>query len=97
MVVQLLKHPSTSGTGASAIFPLLGTSSYGWRFVGTEIDPESIQSAMENIQRNQLGELISIRKVDQPNKIFVEVLLPNVCNSLSLSHTHTPHTHVSHK
>lgn len=23
------------GTGASAIFPLLGQSSYGWRFVGT--------------------------------------------------------------
>jgi 23S rRNA A1618 N6-methylase RlmF len=26
------------GTGASAIYPLLGTSVYGWAFLATDID-----------------------------------------------------------
>ena len=33
------------GTGASVIYPLLGSASYGWRFIGTESDPESFASA----------------------------------------------------
>ncbi len=49
------------GTGASAIFPLLGYATYGWSFVGSEVDPESVASAQENINRNQLQSVIEIR------------------------------------
>ncbi len=30
------------GTGASAIYPLIGASEYGWRFVAAEIDPVAL-------------------------------------------------------
>ena len=33
------------GTGASCIYPILGSQSYGWQFIATDIDPVSIKSA----------------------------------------------------
>ncbi|PXB84907.1 23S rRNA (adenine(1618)-N(6))-methyltransferase, partial [Pseudomonas aeruginosa] len=33
------------GTGANCIYPLLGHHEYGWRFVGADIDPQSLASA----------------------------------------------------
>ena len=48
-----------SGTGASCIFPLLGAASYGWNFVATEIDPESVASARSNVDANQLQGKVS--------------------------------------
>lgn len=47
-----------SGTGASCIFPLLGVRSYGWTFVATEIDPESVESAANNVNSNQLQQMV---------------------------------------
>lgn len=41
------------GTGASCIFPLLGTSLHShWNFLATEIDPISYAAAVENVERN---------------------------------------------
>ena len=38
------------GTGASAIYPLLGTSCFpNWRFVGTDVDGESLEYAREHV------------------------------------------------
>jgi 23S rRNA A1618 N6-methylase RlmF len=65
------------GTGASAIFPLLGYATYGWRFLGTEIDPESVASAQANIDRNKLGEKITVRHVASSENIFTDVILPS--------------------
>ena len=33
------------GTGASAIYPILGVREYGWEFVGTEVNPQSVKVA----------------------------------------------------
>lgn len=33
------------GTGANCIYPLLGSQSYGWSFVATDIDPVSVKTA----------------------------------------------------
>ena len=33
------------GTGASCIYPLLGCCEYGWRFVGSDIEPASLEAA----------------------------------------------------
>jgi 23S rRNA A1618 N6-methylase RlmF len=46
------------GTGASCIFPLLGHGTYGWSFVATEIDPESVRSAQQNIDANSLRKTV---------------------------------------
>lgn len=33
------------GTGANAIYPIIGHAAYGWNFTGTDIDPVSVKSA----------------------------------------------------
>jgi len=40
------------GVGASCIYPLLGQAEYGWRFVGTEIDPIALRSAQAIVDAN---------------------------------------------
>ncbi|MFT5789700.1 MAG: 23S rRNA (adenine1618-N6)-methyltransferase [Shewanella sp.] len=35
------------GTGANVIYPLLGIQSYGWQFVGSDVDPVSINNAQQ--------------------------------------------------
>ncbi len=49
------------GTGASCIYPLLGTSEYNWDFVGTDIDKTSLEFAQEIINKNNLENTISLR------------------------------------
>ncbi|RMD41765.1 hypothetical protein DV735_g3352, partial [Chaetothyriales sp. CBS 134920] len=49
------------GTGASAIYPLLGTQQFAnWTFFATELDAASWASAAENISRNGLAERIKL-------------------------------------
>ncbi len=50
------------GTGASAIYALLGHTLYGWDFVGSEIDALAVDNANEIIKHNpQLQNHIEIR------------------------------------
>ncbi|KAI0790661.1 S-adenosyl-L-methionine dependent methyltransferase [Abortiporus biennis] len=59
------------GTGASAIYPLLGCASRtNWRFVGTDIDDTSLQCAQFNIERNNLQDRITILKSNPSDPIF---------------------------
>ncbi len=46
------------GTGASCIYPLLGTRLNGWSFLATDIDKESVAVAKENVARNGLAHKI---------------------------------------
>lgn len=41
------------GTGASCIYPILGVIEYDWRFIATEIDNKSLDSAKNIIQSNE--------------------------------------------
>jgi 23S rRNA (adenine1618-N6)-methyltransferase len=41
------------GVGANCVYPLIGSSVYGWRFVGTDIDPVAIRSAKDIISSNK--------------------------------------------
>lgn len=49
------------GTGATCIYPLVGHSVYNWNFVGTDIDEKSLQIAQRIIDKNKLGDSISLR------------------------------------
>jgi 23S rRNA (adenine1618-N6)-methyltransferase len=52
------------GTGASAIYTLLGASHFGWSMVATDCDMSAVQSAHANAQRHTfLSHLIKTRKV----------------------------------
>jgi 23S rRNA (adenine1618-N6)-methyltransferase len=65
------------GTGASAIYPLLGAREYGWRFVATEIDPVALESAQRNVAVTpDLAERIECRRQPSPGAIFRDVVRP---------------------
>ncbi len=42
------------GVGASCIYPIIGTSTYGWEFVGSETNKASIEAAQNIIDKNTL-------------------------------------------
>lgn len=41
------------GVGASCIYPILGIAEYGWNFIGSDIDPKSVESAQSIIAANE--------------------------------------------
>lgn len=66
------------GTGASCIYPLLGNKSYGWRFVATDIDNQSIKIAKQIVNANKgLPKAIELRHQKQSNHIFHGVIKEN--------------------
>ncbi|WP_339902969.1 23S rRNA (adenine(1618)-N(6))-methyltransferase RlmF [uncultured Cyclobacterium sp.] len=42
------------GVGASCIYPILGITSYEWHFTGTDIDPKSIASSQNIVNKNAI-------------------------------------------
>lgn len=66
------------GTGANAIYPIIGSHQYGWRFVGTDIDRVAVKSAQMLAKNNpSLAALFSVRQQNNKDKIFDGVLRTN--------------------
>jgi len=53
------------GTGASAIYPLLGCKLHDWSFLGTDIDPEALEAASANVRENHMEDRISLQLVSR--------------------------------
>ena len=69
------------GTGASAIYPLIGACEYGWSFVGTDIDAASLRWAQKNVEsvgqielRRQKNAAQCFRGVIQPGEHFAATM-----------------------
>lgn len=63
------------GTGASAIYPILGAQEYAWDFVGTDIDSAALHFAQQNIVKNPwLKKQIEFRLQPDKTKMFDGVL-----------------------
>ncbi|WP_027076526.1 23S rRNA (adenine(1618)-N(6))-methyltransferase RlmF [Maribacter antarcticus] len=63
------------GVGASCIYPIIGVTEYGWRFIGTDIDAESIASARHISNANEsLKGKVDYRLQKDPIHIFEGVL-----------------------
>jgi 23S rRNA (adenine1618-N6)-methyltransferase len=62
------------GVGANCIYPLLGHASYGWQFVGTDIDANALRAAQAIVNANTLGGAITLRLQTQRGKIFAGML-----------------------
>lgn len=59
------------GMGANAIYPMLGASEFGWKFVGTEIDKSSLHWARQIIRINPtIAKLIECRHQTDPSTCF---------------------------
>ncbi len=63
------------GTGANLIYPILGSSIYGWNFLGTDLDAISLQSAQLIIDQNVgLKGKIQLKLQPDPKQIFTGVI-----------------------
>lgn len=74
------------GTGASCVYPLLGTSEYGWKFVATDIELASLDYAQDIIDDNNLEAEIELRQQMDENNILIGIIDENdsfaaaICN-----------------
>lgn len=63
------------GLGANCVYPLIGHREYGWSFIGTDIDAESIASANKIIEKNSsLQGHIECRLQTNPKAIFQGII-----------------------
>lgn len=63
------------GVGANGIYPLLGHAEYGWRFLGSDIDPLALAAAQRVLATNEgLAEAIELRLQASPFQIFQGLL-----------------------
>lgn len=63
------------GMGANCIYPILGVGEYGWRFVGTDIDPDSVAWAKKLVAANpSLKDRIECRHQPSAEDIFAGVV-----------------------
>lgn len=59
------------GVGANCIYPIIGSQSYGWRFVGADLDPVSVKTATAIVEANpNLKPLVSVRQQQSSHQIF---------------------------
>ncbi|CAH0751515.1 unnamed protein product [Diatraea saccharalis] len=63
------------GTGACAIYPVLGAIKNKWSMIGTETDEDSFQKAQSNIKINNLDSLIKLIKT--PSSTIISFVLDN--------------------
>jgi len=75
------------GVGANCIYPIIGVAEYGWRFVGTDIDPVSVAWANKLVADNRrLTGLVTCRRQSSPLRIFNgvvkcgETFAVSICN-----------------
>lgn len=63
------------GVGASCIYPIIGVVEYGWNFIGTDIDQNSIKSAENIVNSNTiLQNKIKCKLQANPNHIFQGII-----------------------
>ncbi len=73
------------GTGANVIYPLIGASEYGWRFVGADIDPVAVQWAAKTVGAHpQLAGLIECRLQRSPQQCFSGVITSSETFAVSM-------------
>jgi len=63
------------GVGANCVYPIIGISEYGWSFIGSDIDPVSIENCQKIIERNPfLIEKLQVRLQPNPIDIFYGII-----------------------
>ena len=63
------------GVGANCIYPIIGASTYGWSFVGTDIDLKAIENCSAIIEENpKLIDVISLQQQTESRFIFKNII-----------------------
>ncbi|CAH1000144.1 Ribosomal RNA large subunit methyltransferase F [Neolewinella maritima] len=63
------------GTGASLIYPILGSREYGWSFVATDINPVSVKVARAIVSFNSGLSDVTVRQQTRSECIFQNMIL----------------------
>lgn len=73
------------GTGANLVYPLIANNSYGWKFVGTDINPNSLDNAQKILEQNpNLSESIQLKLQPDSDFIFKNIISPEDKFSFSM-------------
>ncbi|EKN4604763.1 23S rRNA (adenine(1618)-N(6))-methyltransferase RlmF [Vibrio parahaemolyticus] len=66
------------GVGANCIYPIVGVTQYGWHYTGSDVDPKSIESATDIVERNTTlnGKIELVQQTSESN-IYRGVIQPN--------------------
>ena len=73
------------GVGANCVYPLIGNAEYGWRFLGTDIDPIALNNAQTILSKNPtLTAAIEFRLQPVWDNIFVGLLQSGESFDLSI-------------
>jgi 23S rRNA (adenine1618-N6)-methyltransferase len=73
------------GVGANCIYPILGHREYGWRFLGSDIDPAALAAAGRILQANPgLADNIELRLQPSPAHLFQGLLREGESFTLSI-------------
>jgi 23S rRNA A1618 N6-methylase RlmF len=81
------------GTGASCVYPLLGVSMNGWKFVATDIDETSVSWAQKNVAMNGWEDFVQVKHVSSDSillSLFPDVLPSGQEEEGDLSKKSTP-------
>ncbi len=62
------------GTGANAVYPLLGNKIYGWDFLATEVDSKAYKAARQIVEANGLQKRIQVVFQKDQKKVFFGVV-----------------------
>ena len=62
------------GMGANCVYPLIGHKTYGWAFVGSDIDKVSVQSASHIVEMNKINTAIDCRFQTDAASLFSGVI-----------------------
>ena len=74
------------GTGASCIYPIIGVAEYDWSFIGSDIDPQSVESATNIIESNsKLKSKIECKLQNNKHAIFYGIIGKEERIDLSIS------------
>jgi len=66
------------GMGANCIYPIIGSQSYGWSFVGSDIDPVAVKMAGLIVKSNKnLNPFIKLRLQKDSKSIFNHIIKEN--------------------
>lgn len=73
------------GTGANAVYPIIGSTQYQWQCVGSDIDPVSVSNVVKIIKENSILEnKVECRLQNDTRRIFKGIIGPNEYYEVSI-------------
>ncbi|MGR5192727.1 23S rRNA (adenine(1618)-N(6))-methyltransferase RlmF [Vibrio rotiferianus] len=66
------------GVGANCIYPIVGVTQYDWHYIGSDVDPKSIESAQVIVERNaSLNGKVELVQQSSESNIYRGIIQPH--------------------